>query len=173
MNFCQNKVSTKKFFFLYFRKNITRWSVGRLRIGQVFSVSSTTLCRLVAINCCWMYVIAKVTAGDLLAVSLLYTKPVRKNYFPNFRRKVILCYVILSPIWSKFVKQMRLHGTCSNILDTKYLSHLIEAKQNPLIPLAVHLSKQGLKWEPWRDLRSLDYKGVLFLMSFSCGLTSY
>jgi hypothetical protein len=40
----------------------------------------------------------KSSRRDLLAISLLCTKPVRKNYFPNFRRKANLYYVILSPI---------------------------------------------------------------------------
>jgi hypothetical protein len=41
--FCQNVVFTKKEYSLYFRKNITRLSVGLLRIGQFF-VSSAKLC---------------------------------------------------------------------------------------------------------------------------------
>lgn len=123
LNFCQNNVPTKKkkFFSLSFRKkNITCLSVGVLRISQIFSVASTTLYRLIAINFCWMSINAQVASGDLLEISLLYTKPVRKNYFQNFWRKMILYYVILSSIWSKFVKPMRLHETCSNIIDTEY-----------------------------------------------------
>jgi hypothetical protein len=49
-----NTPSVKSCFSLYFRRNITRLSVGILGIGQVFSVSCKTVCRRVTTNCSFM-----------------------------------------------------------------------------------------------------------------------
>jgi hypothetical protein len=57
----QNGVPTKNCLSLHFPKNITCLSVGLLRIGQVFSVSSTVVYRWVtAISCCMSVVVVVV-----------------------------------------------------------------------------------------------------------------
>ena len=52
--FCQNFVSTKNGFFLYFHKNITCLCISLLSICQVFSVPCTTVYQWVTTNCCFM-----------------------------------------------------------------------------------------------------------------------
>ena len=52
--FCQNVVTTKHRFSLYFLKNITFWSAGLLRIYQVCSISCKSVYRWVTKYCCFM-----------------------------------------------------------------------------------------------------------------------
>jgi hypothetical protein len=52
--FCQNVVTKKHRFSLYFLKNIKCWSVGVLRIYEVYSISCKSVYRWVTKYCCFM-----------------------------------------------------------------------------------------------------------------------
>jgi hypothetical protein len=53
-NFCQNVVTTKLRFSLYYLKNITCWSFYLLRIYQVYSIYCKSVYRWVTKYCCFM-----------------------------------------------------------------------------------------------------------------------
>ena len=84
--FCQNVVPTNNCFSLYFRKNITCFSVGPLRICPVPSVCSHTVYLCVTTYCCFMKNISQCATcfGLMWAI-------IRKNH--SYKRRIWHWYV--------------------------------------------------------------------------------
>ena len=84
--FCQNVVPTNNCFSLYFRKNITCFSVGPLRICPFPSVCCQTVYRCVTTYCCFMKDISQCATcfGLMWAI-------IRKNH--SYKRRIWHWYV--------------------------------------------------------------------------------